>query len=150
MRGSTCCWTLAPKPQSPGRTPQPLTGFGSRSLVNTLVPNAELVIAWHSPLMPGFSRSHCGTKSLFASFHVRVVDVCSRPLGRSAAYARPFCAAWRYLPTLILIDVLPLPKTSIARPPRGVMSLYAFTPCVYGKLIAVGRNRSGPTVTAGK
>src|SRR5262245_53731158 len=143
MRGSTCCWTLAPKPQSPGRTPQPFTSFGSRSLVKTLVPNAELAIAWHSPLAAGFSRSHCGLKSRLVSFHVRVVDDWKRPLGRRAPYERPFCAACRYRPTLILIDVLPSPNASIARPARGVRSLYEFTPSVCAKLSPFGRNRSG-------
>src|SRR6185312_7809037 len=148
MRGRICCWTLAPKPQSPGRTPQPPTSFGSRSLVNALVPDP--VLPWpHSPLAAWFSRSQLGTKSRFVSVQVRAEVPCRRPLGRSVAYARPFWAAWRYLPALTLIDVLPLPNTSIARPTRGVMSLYEFTPFVSGKLIAFGRNRSGPTVTAG-
>src|SRR6185436_15208704 len=100
-------------------------------------------MALHSPFSARLVRSQLGTKSRLASVHTRVVVVCRRPLGRSAAYARPFCAAWRYLPTLILTDVLPLPNTSMAAPARGVMSLYEWTPSVYGNVMPFGRKRSG-------
>src|SRR4051812_35177675 len=106
--------------------------------------------------MAWFSRSQSGTKLLRRgtgdnrAVPVGAGAVCRRRLGRRAGEARPVFAACRYLPAFTLSDVLPLPKTSIARPTRGVMSLYESTPLVSGKLIAVGRNRSGPTVTAGK
>ena len=54
--------------------------------------------------------------------NVRLAVNDSRAVGLSAVNNPPFCAASRYRPAFTLMEVLPVPNTSKATPPRGVRS----------------------------
>src|SRR5215471_10665612 len=108
-------------------------------MVNVDVPNAVFDATPHVSMLPvvaglcafGFSRSQSGTRFLFASVHDRVtphgpngpVVQGKRNVGLEFAQLFEMPIPSRYLPTLNLKAVRPLPNTSYARPILGVMSL---------------------------
>src|SRR5215813_4339895 len=143
--------------QSYGRMAQPFRIAGSYVLLKTGFAKFRLLICpQKSPpegrksCASGLLRSQSGLKFLFASVHVRVTEVEMRDSGLvNAPVIELPSAAARYLPMLNFTDVLPLPKTSYARPNRGVRSLYDVPACA-GNTVGVRMNGFGPTVSSGK
>src|SRR3954451_18813168 len=83
----------------------------------------------HSPFFFGLIRSQFGTKSLFESVQVRVVEIVPRISGLRSMSVFVAVNACMYLPRFTFRAVLPLPKRSYAAPTRGVTSLQ-WTPSV--------------------
>src|SRR6266536_5969445 len=121
----------APKDQSDGRTPHPLSRPGSIWFVNWVEPNAALSIGPHSPLASGLCRLQSGLRLKFESVQLRATHgfvkpsapnkhrpVVDSPLPngiRNAGFA-PYprlltLAPCRYFPRFTLSEVLPLPNT---------------------------------------
>src|SRR6185436_6853428 len=112
-----------------GRFPQPFRRSGSIVVPALVVPKLGSAIAPHSPFATGLSRSHCGTKSRFASFHDRVVLVTRRAPGAiswvtATRSPDPSATCFRYLLKLALSAVLPSPNRSYAMPKRGDTSCH--------------------------
>ena len=75
-------------------------------------PKFALLLGPHSPFSAGLVRSQSGMKLLLLSVQARVVVVLVVvPIGLTAR-ARLTPSLSRYLPTLNLIAVLPVPNTS--------------------------------------
>src|SRR5687767_9814516 len=86
-RGNTSCCTDTPYCQSPERTPHPDRRPGSSVEANTCVPKFGSAFGPHESPPPArrscaaaFCRLQSATKLLFASIHVLVVVVESRPV----------------------------------------------------------------------
>ncbi len=100
--------------------------------------------------LTGPSSLACGMKSPFVSVHVRVAFWTRPPAGFAIRVKVGGFGASRYLPTLNLTAVLPVPKTSYARPSRGVTFFHAGTPVTSSnEMLRVGTCGPGPSVCAG-
>src|SRR5213594_2740109 len=95
---------------------------------------------------PVLNRSQSGLKLPFASVHVRMTVLATRPLGLLTVAGAPRT----YRATFALSAVLPLPYRSYATPSRGDKSFHLIESVSRKVRSRVGTKYAGPRCSAGK
>src|SRR5262245_8950177 len=111
------------------------------------VPKSGFWARAHSPLAARLTKSHCGRKSPFRSFHTRVVLVRVPRAGLARAAHVDRFGPSRYLPRPALTAVLPLPKRSYAPPRRGEIFFQLATSGIASN-VRLRLGTSGPGVSS--
>src|SRR5215510_15802252 len=112
-------------------------------------------MAPHSPLALRFCRLQLGILSLLLSVHPRVALLIRRLIGFGSD-DRPFSPnanvpyPSKYLFSVTLMAVLPLPNTSHVAPSFGVMSFQLMFSIVGNVTLRFGVKSVGPSVCSGK
>src|SRR5262245_29519773 len=151
MRLVSSCWKPVENSQFHGRTPQPLSVFGSCRVVGSLSPNPLVSHAPHSPFARGSRRSQSGT--LFSrrgspTGNVISLTVLATFVERAtagwmlSAVLIPSCATPRV--ALAFTAVLPLPNKSYDTPIRGFTSFQCTTSAPGKVKLRLGTYLVGP------
>src|SRR5262245_17711007 len=96
--------------------------------------------------VPVLNKSQSGVKFPFASVHVLVTVLATRPLGLLTVAGAPST----YRPTFALSAVLPSPRRSYATPIRGERSFHLMDSVSGNVRSRVGTKYAGPRVSSGK
>src|SRR5689334_13307733 len=112
------------------------------------LPKFRLSIAPHSPFGVRLVRTQSGRRLPLVSPHGRVVVVPAVPRNGLTASGNPPATVSRYLFTLALSAVLPVPNTSQDAPSRGVMS-FQFGTLVMAAKLRAPMNWTGPRFCSG-